>query len=241
MRRPFITGLAFVASLLGALLFTSGRGDPEAAKGGGLWIGNAQVTASRATADIKIGYTMRSDFWFRVDAAGNVSGKAYAIYQPTFDPAGLNAKIAVAKSFVNGALTLFPGGQIAIARTAVEAGKGAVNLGVAGLIGVLGKYDDGELARAGKIVGSVRDQKLTLRWAERQPSGIPVTVKLQYINKTMRLTEKTLSIRAPWDKPATIDLESGGMLAVSQHLPKPTTKDGLTEATLAYWSASRVE
>lgn len=240
MRRPVITGLAFAASFSGALLFTSGA-DPEAAKGGGLWIGNAQVTASRATDDIKIGYTMRSDFWFRVDAAGNVTGKAYAVYQPTFDPAGLNGKIAVAKSFVDGALALLPGGQIAIARTAVDAGKGAVNLGVAGLVGVVATYKDRELVRAGRIVGSVNGQKVTLRWADRKPPGIPVSVELQYLSKKVPLTRKTLQIRAPWDKPATIDLESGGLLAVSQHLDDPPPKDGLKQATIAYWSATRTE
>ena len=240
MRRVLV-GVSFAASLLGVLLVSDGQSGPEAARGGGLWIGSSQVTAARATDDIKIGYTMRSDFWFRIDAAGNVDGKAYAVYQPTFDPAGLNGKIAVAKSFVNGALTLFPGGQIAIARTAVEAGKGAVNLGVAGLVGVVGNYKGRELIRQGKIVGTVRDQKLTLKWADGKPAGIPVSVELQYINKTVPLTKKTLKTRTPWETPATIDLESGGMLAVSQHLHDPPAKDGLTESTFAYWSASRVE
>ena len=239
MRKSLLVRALLALSLLGTASCEQGH----AAKGkeDSLWTGSAQITTTRSTPDITVGYTMRSDFWFQVDPAGNLRGKAYAVYQPTFDPAGLNGKITVAKNLVNGALSLFPGGQIAVARTAIEAGKGAVNLSVAGIVGVVGKYSDPKPIRMGKISGSLVNGQLNIAWVDEQPTAIPVTVSLQYINKLEPIANQTLKTQVPWHKPATVDPESGGRFAIAQEQSPLSKKGDVTESMFAYWSATRIE
>ncbi|HEX3475098.1 MAG TPA: hypothetical protein VHT91_08655 [Kofleriaceae bacterium] len=190
---------------------------------------------SRATNDITIGYTMQSDFWFRVDPDGQVKGKAYATYQPTFDPAGLNGKIVIAQNILNGALSLVPGGGLA-----VEIGKAGAEVSLAGLVGVVGNYNDPRPLRTGAITGSLHDGTLTLKWAGDQPTGIPVTVALQYIDKAVPLMHKTLETQVPWHKAAAVDAESGSRIAIAQEQAN-SSNGGATESLFAYWSATRVE
>lgn len=237
MRNPVSTGAGplLAISLLGVSACTDGHAAPKATDAAGLWTGSAHTTMSRATNDITIGYTMQSDFWFRVGPDGQVKGKAYATYQPTFEAAGLNGKIVIAQNIVNGALSLLPGGGLA-----VEAGKTGTGVALAGLVGVVGDYNDPRPLRTGAITGSLRDGTLTLKWAGDQPTGIPVTVALQYIDKKVPLMQKTLETQVPWHRAATIDAESGSRIAIAQDQAS-SSKGGVSESLFAYWSATRVE
>jgi hypothetical protein len=202
-------------------------GGSQAGSAGELWTGSSHITFSRKTNDFTIGYTMRSDFWFRVGSEGKVRGKAYAVYQPTFDAAGMNGKITVAKSVFSGALGLLPGGQIGVYKSAIEAGKAGTNVALGGLVGVVGEYEDPKPVRTGEITGTLRDPSevgggttgsLTLAWADEsaQPSGIPAKISLQYINKKQPIANPTLEIQTPWHMPAAIDADSGGRVAIAQ-------------------------
>ncbi|MGH9163114.1 MAG: hypothetical protein ACRD2X_24395 [Vicinamibacteraceae bacterium] len=217
----------------------------------GLWTGSSHVTFSRSTNDFTVGYTMRSDFWFRVDSDGSVRGNAYAVYQPTFDAAGMNSKITIAKSIYSGALSLLPGGQIGVYKNAIDAGKAGTNVALSGLVGVAGEYEDPEPVRTGKITGALRTADevgggasgtLTLAWADEssQATGIPAKISLQYINKKEPITSSTLKIQTPWRKPATIDPDSDGRFAIAQDQQK-SSKEGMSESTFSYWNATRVE
>jgi hypothetical protein len=209
---------------------------------------------SRSTADLTVGYTMQSDFWFRVDGDGNVNGEAYAVYQPTFDPAGLNGKVNMAKGIVDGALDLLPGGEIAVVgrgmklagaagKAGIHAGKALGTGGVAGLVGVALKSNDPSPIRKGGITGALRRGMLTLQWAGKQPTEIPVTVSLQYINVAEPISQEKLPTRVPWHSPATVDPDSGGRFAIAQEQQSPDkpSKDGVTESLFSYWTATRVE
>lgn len=229
------TGARLAISLLGASACTAGHAAPKAADTASLWTGSAHATRLRETNDFTIGYTMQSDFWFRVDPDGRVTGKAYATYQPTFDAAGMNGKITVAQNIVNGVLSLLPGGELVVERRNV-----GTEVVLTGLVGVTGDYDDPKPLRTGAITGSLRDGTLTLKWAGDQPSGIPATISLQYTDRKIPLAHKTLETQVPWHKAATIDAESGSRIAIAQEQTK-SSKGGVDDSLFAYWSATRVE
>jgi len=238
MGKSVLVGVLVAVSLLGAPCRDSLAAEADDTKG--LWIGSAHVTMSRSTSDFGLGYTMRSDFWFRVDADGKVKGKAYAVYQPTFDSSGMNAKIELVKSAVGGALSLLPGGGLTIVGTAAEASRAGSEVALSGLVGVQGKYNDPKPIRTGAITGTLRRGTLTLDWADVQPPGIPLTVSLQYINKSVPITNTTVRTQVPWHKPATIDPDSGGRFAIAQE-QSSSSEDGVDESIFAHWNATRVE
>jgi len=235
-------GLATVAiwSLAGLSVQRDG---PEAADHTGLWTGTSGITMSRETTDFSLGYTMQCDFWFRLDAAGKVQGRAYAVYQPTFDAAGLNNKIQLAKSAVGGALVLLPGGELAFARSAIELGKGATNLAISGLVGVEGTFDDPRPVRSGEITGSLIHDKLTLRWVDEQSqtAGIPAEISLRYVNRKELLARPTLKVEEPWQIAAKVDADSGGLFAIAQKRTESKPEDNPKESLFVYWTASRVQ
>lgn len=238
-------GAAAVAAVTGGMWAFAGvsivHNGPSADDSTGIWTGSSIVQMSRKSEDFGVGYTMRADFWFRVDANGEVRGNASAVYQPTFDATGMNNKIVVAKSLVSGALSLLPGGQLAVFKSAIDAGKAGTNVSLAGLAGVVGKFKDPKPVRAGAITGSLHDRTLTLRWADSAlEAGIPATMSLKYINKEEPLSDQTLQIQAPWHPAGTVDPDSDGRFAVAQEQQGPAEKDGVTESLLAYWSATRV-
>jgi hypothetical protein len=239
-------GAAAVAAITGGMWAFAGvsivHNGPSADDTTGIWTGSSIVTMSRKSEDFGVGYTMRADFWFRVDANGEVHGNASAVYQPTFDATGMNNKIVVAKSVVSGALGLLPGGQLAIFKSAIDAGKAGTNVSLAGLAGVVGKFSDPKPVRAGAITGSLRGRALTLRWADpgTLEAGIPATISFKYINKEEPISNQTLQIQAPWRPVATVDPDSDGRFAVGQEQQGPAEKDGVTDSLFAYWSATRV-
>jgi hypothetical protein len=239
-------GVVAAAAITGGMWAFAGvsvvHNGPSAADTTGMWTGSSIVTFSRKSDDFGVGYTMRADFWFRVDGHGEVRGNASAVYQPTFDATGMNNKIVIAKSLVSGALGLLPGGQLAVFKSAVDAGKVGANVSLAGLAGVVGKFSDPKPVRAGAITGSLRDRTLTLRWADpgALEAGIPATVVLKYVNKDEPISNPTLAIQAPWHPAGTVDPESDSRFAVAQEQRGPTEKDGVTESVFAYWSATRV-
>jgi hypothetical protein len=242
MRKSFFTSVLLAGSLLGAASCKDGQAALQAdGNQQNLWIGSSHITFSRATTDMSAGYTMRADFWFRIDRAGNVRGKAYAVYQPTFEANGMNAKITMAKTAVAGALSILPGGQLALARTAVEAGKGATNVTVAGLVGVTAKFKDPKPVRSGAITGTLRGGTLTLDWADKQPDGIPAEVSLQYLDRLVPLSKPSLKTREPWAMAATLDADSGGRFAIAQARQPPPEKGEVKESMFAYWNATRVD
>ena len=131
-----------------------------------------------------------------------------------------------------------PGGQLALARTTVEAGKGATNVTVAGLVGVVAKFDQSKLIQSGAITGTLRDGTLSLAWADKQPTSIPATVSLQYIDRRVKIAEPKLKIHEPWTKDATIDAGTGGRFAVAHDQPRPIEGE-VNETRVAYWNATR--
>ncbi len=240
MWRSAFAGVWVAAALLGGAACREEAAAQTAAETRGLWIGSSHITMSRSTDDFGIGYTMRSDFWFRVDADGKVKGKAYTVYQPKFEAEGMKAKIDLVKSVVGGALGLLPGGGLGVYKSVAEASKAGSNVAISGLVGVVGEYKDPRPVRTGEIAGTLRGDKLTLRWDDKQPGGIPIEISLQYVNKKVPLANKTLEIRDPWKMPATIDAESGGRFAIAQDQVR-SSKEGVEESLFAYWNAVRVE
>ncbi|MGH9162548.1 MAG: hypothetical protein ACRD2X_21485 [Vicinamibacteraceae bacterium] len=130
-------------------------------------------------------------------------------------------------------------------------GKNGTQVALGGLVGVVGEYKDPEPVRTGEITGTLRDAKevgggasgtLTLAWADEaaRQRGIPATISLQYINKKQPLTQRTLDIQGPWQKPAVIDPDSDGRFAVAQD-QQTSPSGGVSESTFSYWSATRVE
>ncbi len=240
MFKLFFAGALLTALSLGASSCRDEAAAQTTADSRGLWIGSSHITMSRSTNDLGIGYTMRSDFWFRVDADGKLKGKAYTVYQPKFEAEGLKAKIDLVKSVVGGALSMLPGGGIGVFKTVAEASKAGSNVAVSGLVGVTGEYKDPKPIRTGEITGTLRGGKLTLQWADKQPAGIPVEISLQYVNKKVPLMTRTLETQEPWHKAATVDADSGGRLAIAQEQVR-SNKDDVEESLFAYWNAVRVE
>ncbi|AYY13278.1 hypothetical protein EF847_11795 [Actinobacteria bacterium YIM 96077] len=230
--------------------------DGEAGSMTGLWTGSSFVTMKRGTTDVTVGYTMRSDFWFQIDAQGQVSGHAYAVYQPTFDASGLDAKISVVKNYTSGMLGMLPGGQLGMVSGLINAAKEAGKTGIAGIVGVKGKYEDPQPVRSGEITGYVDDatNSIHIEWVDAgQASSIPLSVSLAYIDENVPVTDQELDVWTPWQEPAVISEGSQGWLAVSDTSEQSegdsgdgdSEEDGdsgqeATSSVTQFWTAQRV-
>ncbi len=205
----------------------------------GLWTGTSNSTTKRGTDDLTIGYTMRGDFWFRINEEGEVSGHASAVYQPTFKSDGLDAKINMAKSAAQGVAGMIPGAGLGLVKSALET---AGSTGLAGIIGVKGTYKDPQPVRSGEITGHV-DQStnaIHIEWVdESQAEAIPVEVTLDYVKGSEHISDEELSIWSPWREGAVVSEGSAGRLAVSD-TEESSNEDDLSATAVQHWSAQRV-
>ncbi|NEE02848.1 hypothetical protein [Phytoactinopolyspora halotolerans] len=221
--------------------------DDELAALSGLWTGSSFTTMQRGDNDVRIGYTTRADFWFTIDEEGAVSGHAHAVYQPTFDAAGLNARINVAKDFTKGVVDILPGGSLGLAKAAIDAAKAGGNTSISGIVGVNGKYEDDQPIRSGEIAGHVDEAtgQIHIDWVdEDQGAGIPITVSLAYINENVHVTDETLEVWSPWNEPGQISAGSRGWLMSSDSEVKSDrdeeSEDAVEGSVTQHWSAQRV-
>jgi hypothetical protein len=192
----------------------------------GEWVGTATGKLARATKFLGAGATMQGDFSFRLTRRGHLSGYATVSYEPTFDTAGLDALINYAKGAVGSVLGIIP-----------YVG-GFANNQLSLLIGVRVSYDELLPVRRGRIVGDLRGDRLSIRWAGGKPAALGFRAYFITLKGRKPLTRGSIPAQDPWNGTAQVLSRS---LVVAT--PKPRdgrTAKGAREQVSNYWSAHRV-
>jgi hypothetical protein len=192
----------------------------------GEWVGTSAGKLARATKFVGAGSTMHGDFSFHLTRRGSLSGYATVSYEPTFDTAGLDALINYAKGAVGSVLGTIP----------FVGGFAGNQLSV--LIGVRVSYDELLPVRQGRIVGTLRGDRLSIRWAGGKSADLGFRAYFVTLKGRKPLTRGSIPAQDPWNGSARV-------LSPSLVVATPKPRDGRTakgarQQVSNYWSAQRV-
>ena len=192
--------------------------------------GTARRVASLGVASLTSNYN--SDFWFTVDAQGNVDGYATVRYDLRLDDAQLRSLIAFANSGVGKANGVILSGIPGMAEI-----LGAAQM-PSDIVGVSMRYDESMPVREGKISGRVTGEGLHLEWATPPPKIPYTTYTVHGVGEKVR-RQDTAPAYSPWIADARLLEAAPGQWQafVTGEAAHRTTGNN---RIFAFWTAHRI-
>ena len=192
--------------------------------------GTARRVANLGVASLTSNYN--SDFWFTVDAQGNVDGYGTVRYELRLDDAQLRSLIALANSAIGKAngvlLSGIPGLAEVLDMTKVPPD----------IIGVTARYNENMPVREGKIKGRVTGEWLHLEWATPPPT-ISYASYSVHINGEKVRRQDTAPAYSPWIADARLIEAAPGQwqaFVTGEAAHKTTSNNQI----FAFWTAYRI-
>lgn len=150
------------------------------------WTGTTHGKIERSSRLVSGGTSWEGDFWFRTYRGGAVRGQAVVAFEPEIDVSGLNNVIDYIRSIQTEALGLL--GDFAPV-------VGQVGLGQ--IVGVDVAFQSAKAVRRGRLSGSLRDGRLTLRW-DPKLAGIPYDIEFKLVAGSQRIGGGRAALRNPF-------------------------------------------
>ena len=153
-----VLALSFV--MAAGLAFVPRSSTAAAPKLSGAWRGHAERADEHRFKAVTIHRCARADFWFRIDAAGKVSGRAVVRYFLRLDDRKFARIVANANRIGNSAMALAPlvGGLLSAGTATTD------------VLGLRVAFDVSMPVREGAIKGKLQNNELSLDWAVKPKS-----------------------------------------------------------------------
>jgi hypothetical protein len=223
----------YLAVVFAGVLVSAGGSRAKPAKSpAGFYQGSG---TARRVADLRVATLIsnyNSDFWFTIDAQGNVDGYGTVRYELRLDDSKLRSLIALANSTFGKANSVLLSGIPGLAEV-LDITKVPPDI-----LGVTARYNETMPSREGKIKGRVTGEGLHLEWATPPPT-IPYTTYSIHMNGEKVRRQETAPAYSPWIADARLLEAAPGQWQafVTGEAAHRTTA---SNQIFAFWTAHRV-